>query len=123
MSGLSLHSDPRTNIGLPLLIDLIALGLAGAGNALMAARLNLAPLALGLIGVAFVIRLAQTRLDFLKLPLHLPWLVFLVSAWIGVTISFDPAFSLRKFDLILGGIALYYVIATTRTEIARRLVV
>lgn len=113
---------PRGTAALDLALDLVALALAGAGNALLAARLNFAPVALALVAVAFVIRLAQTRLDFFKLPLLALWLLFLVSAWIGVNISFDPAFSLRKFDLILGGILLFYVIATTRTAIVRRLV-
>lgn len=105
-----------------LILDLLALALAGMGNVLMAARLNQQPIALALVGVAFVIRLAQTRAQFLKIPLHLPWLLFVVSAWLGVTVSFDPSLSLRKFDLIVGGIALYYVIAMTRTQVAQKVV-
>lgn len=108
---------------LPLVLDVVALALAGAGNALLAARSNQAPLALCLVGIALVIRLAQVRTRFLQFPLLLPVLLFLASAWIGVTISFDPLFSLRKFFLIAGGVALLYVIAATQTDPAKRLVV
>lgn len=105
-----------------VLLDLASLGLVAFGNALMAARLNLAPLAVILIAAAFFLRLAQYRLKLLALPLQLPWLLFLVSAWIGVTVSYDPTLSLGKFYLILGGIALYYVLATTQTMLAKQVV-
>jgi O-antigen ligase len=106
-----------------LVLDLIALGAAAAGNALLAARANAAPIALVLIGAAIVLRIVQFRTALLKIPLHLPWLLFVATAIVGVSVSFDAARSLQKLDLILGGIALYYVLATTRTDAARRLVV
>ncbi len=105
-----------------LFFDVAALALAGAGNALLAARVNLAPIALGMIALALVLRIIQTRAQLLRIPLLLPALLFVVSAWIGVTVSFDPALSLQKFNLILGGVALYVVLAATRTNLAQRLV-
>lgn len=113
----------RLNLSLPILLDVAALGLAGAGNALMAASINLAPPGLGLIAIALVLRVAQARLKLFAIPLLLPWLLFLLSAWIGVTVSFAPASSLVKFNLIVGSISLYYVIAATQTDLAKRLVV
>lgn len=113
----------RTSSSTGLAFDLASIGLATAGNAMLAARLQVEPLALGLVLAACALRLVQHRAKILSVPLHLPLLLFLVSAWIGVLVSYDPALSLRKFELILGGVALYYVLATTSTEFAKRAVV
>ena len=104
------------------IFDLTALALAAVGNAMLAARLNLAPVALACIAVALVLRVVQQRERMLSIPFFLPWLLFLVSAWIGVSVSFEPVFSGLKFNLILGGIALYYVIAATETAVAKKMV-
>lgn len=119
-------APPRSNrieLSWALGLDLAALVLVGTGNALMAARLNFGPAALTLVLCALLVRVAQLRTQILTLPLQLPWLLFLASAWIGVNVSFDPALSLSKFDLILGSIALYYTIATTQSESGKRLIV
>lgn len=106
-----------------LAFDLASIGLAAMGNIMLAARLQLVPIALGLVLAACALRLVQHGTKIVSLPLHLPFLLFLVSAWIGVTVSYDPSLSLRKFELILGGVGLYYVLATTTTEFAKRAVV
>lgn len=106
----------------PLVIDLVTLTLIALGNVMLAARSNLVPLALGMLALAVGVRIVQIRTRIFALPLHLPLILFLISAWIGVTVSFDAALSLRKFYLIVGGIALYYVIATTETLLAKKLV-
>ncbi len=113
---------PRALDSSALLFDFAALAFAAIGNAMLAARLNLAPIALACIVIAIALRVIQHRARLLSIPLFFPLLLFLASAWIGVSVSFDPAFALRKFDLILGGIALYFVIATTETALAKKLV-
>ena len=118
----SFATSPRALVSSALLFDFAALALAAIGNAMLAARLNLAPIALACIVLAIAVRVMQHRAHLLSIPLFFPWLVFLASAWIGVSVSFDPAFSLRKFDLILGGVALYYVIAAIETALAKKLV-
>lgn len=123
MSALAVKNRELQLTSAAFWIDLAALALVALGNALLAARISAEPLALGLIFCALAVRLIQVRTKILALPLHLPFLLFLVSAWIGVTVSFDPDLSLRKFVLIVGSIALYYVLATTSTDFAKRLVV
>lgn len=107
----------------PLAFDFAALAAVGIANALLVARTNLAPIALGLVAFAVLVKLVQIRTAFLSIPLHLPWLVFGASALLGVYISYDASMSLAKFYLILGGLALYYVLATLQTDTARRLTV
>lgn len=106
-----------------LALDLIALGAAAGGNLLLAARANASTIALVLVAAAVGLRLVQYRAALRSIPLHLPWLLFIATALVGVFVSYDFQFSLRKFYLILGGIGLYYALATTQTATARRLVV
>ena len=51
---------------------------------------------------------------YLRTPLDLPLLLFVVSALIGVWASYDPAASWRKFALIVAAVAIYYAIVATR---------
>ncbi len=116
-------STNQSGLALPVGLDVVTLGAVGLAGALLAARVQAAPLALVLILGAAVLRIVQYRAALLSIPLHLPLLLFIVSAVIGVYVSYDFALSLRKFYLIIAGIALYYVLATTHTEVARELVV
>lgn len=123
MSELALPVARRTSFSfsLALLLDLAALALVGIGNALLAARANAAPLALGMIAAALILRVVQVRVNIVRIPFHVPWILFVASAWLGVIVSFDADVSLRKFILLMGGVALYYVIATTQTPLAKKL--
>src|SRR5581483_2275176 len=128
-STMSIAANPatlRTNqsmLSLSLGLDLITLVAVGLAGALLAARVQAAPFALVLIVGALLLRIVQYRTALLFIPLHLPLLLFLVSAVIGVYVSYDFASSLHKLYLIVAGIALYYVLATTQTQGARELVV
>lgn len=122
MTVLAVRSD-RVELSRALGLDLAALALVGIGNVILAARLNPVPAALTLILCALLVRVAQLRTKILTLPLQVPWLLFLASAWIGVNVSFDPALSLSKFELIFGSIALYYTVATTQSVWGKKLVV
>lgn len=123
MNAVTVKRQGAAITSLEIWLDLFALALVAVGNAMLAARINAVPLALGLVLLALATQLIRVRSGILAVPLHLPFLLFLVSAWIGVTVSYDPALSLRKFELIVGGIALYYVLATTQTELGKRTVV
>jgi hypothetical protein len=67
---------------LTVAFDLTALALVAAGNLLLAARLNSAPLAFLLIAAGIVVRIAQVRTALAAIPLHLPWILFVASGLI-----------------------------------------
>jgi O-antigen ligase len=90
---------------------------------MLAARLNPPIAAFGFIAAALAIKIFQVRGRWLSIPLQAPLLLLIVSAWIGVSVSYDPEMSMRKFGLIAGGIALYLALASTRAELAKELVV
>ncbi|MEW5718450.1 MAG: hypothetical protein AB1817_07490, partial [Chloroflexota bacterium] len=51
---------------------------------------------------------------YLRTPLDLPLLLFVISALIGVWASYDPTASWRKFALIVVAVAIYYAIVALR---------
>ena len=51
---------------------------------------------------------------YLRTPLDLPFLFFVISALIGVWASYDPATSWPKFALIVAAAAIYYGIVWLR---------
>ena len=106
-----------------LVMDLAAVGLVAIAGAMLAARLQATPLAILLICTGIGIRVYQHRRRLFGIPLVLPSLFFLASAYYAVTIAFDPTAAQQKFMLLVSGIALYYVLASLKTKIAMRVVV
>ena len=51
---------------------------------------------------------------YLRTPLDLPLVFFVVSALVGVWASYDPATSWRKFALIVAAVAIYYAVVLLR---------
>jgi hypothetical protein len=67
------------------------------------------PLLLALL--PWFIRLAAGYFPFKRTPFDLPLLFFLISAGVGVWVSYDTPGALGKFWVILGSIFLYYALA------------
>lgn len=125
MQTASAWSDRKVFAGTPvnLVFDLAALGAVGIAGAILVARVDATSLALALLALALGLKLIQYRTAILSVPFQLPWLLFALSGALAVYVSFDPAASLKKFFLIVCGLALFYVTATLKTDLARRLVV
>lgn len=91
-------------------------GLAKLGAALLAATVwyltdgSAGVVALYLILIPALISVAAGKLPFRRTPFDLALAVFLVTAVVGATISYDPVSGWRKFWLIVGAIGLFYAI-------------
>lgn len=119
----SAQARPRPQASATLLADLVPLAAIGAGNLILAARVDYVPVALALIGMGIVMMVIRVRTRLLSVPMSAPWLLFAASAVVGTYVSYDPQASLSKLYLILGGIALFYVLALLQAAAARGLVV
>jgi O-antigen ligase len=105
------------------LLDLLVVSLAAAGNFLLVARSSLTLTALTLLTAAFLLRIVQIRRAILHVPFQAPLWLFGLTAVFSVTASYDPAASWQKVWWIVGGIILFYVVATIKTAWVRLLVV
>lgn len=120
----SVSTRPASAISFPaIVLDLAAVGLVGAAGVMLAARLQVAPLALGMIAAGLALRVYQYRVRLAALPLSIPWFAFLLTTALSAGIAFDAIEAQRKFLLILAGIALYFALATIKTPLAARIVI
>jgi O-antigen ligase len=106
-----------------LVLDLAGVGFIAAAGALLAARLEVAPVALALIAAGLGVRVVQYRTRVVTVPLAVPWLAFLLTTAVSAGIAFDPTAAQLKLLLILSGIALYLALATLKTSLAMRIVI
>ena len=62
------------------------------------------------------IRLVQRQMPFQPTPFDLVLVVFLLTAWVGVWVSYDREMSLGRYWLILDAILLYYALSAQPEE-------
>jgi len=62
------------------------------------------------------IRLAYRQMPFQPTPFDIVMVVFLLTAWVGVGVSYDRAMSLGRYWLMLDAVLLYYALAAQPEE-------
>ena len=90
---------------------LLDVGLVLVAGALWYARPELGPWPLALALAPWVLRMAVGRLPFRRTSLDIFFLIFLVTAGVGLWAAYDHARGLAKLWLILDGVLLFYALA------------
>ena len=99
---------------------LLDVGLVLAAGALWYAWPELGPLPLLLALAPWALRIAVRRLPFRRTSFDLIFLVFLVTALVGVWAAYDRERALAKYWLIIDGLLLFYALAAQPVSNLRR---